>query len=438
MLHTVDDVFRYFEQFMNLERSPSNSAYMLDRMKNLVDMCNNPQQSFPSVHIAGSKGKGSTATMLANILSHCDRRIGLYTSPHLLSYRERICILDKSMSDDSVDAIIVEEGNNIQQIVEKNMSKDDLPTLFELLTLLAFCVFRSADCSYCVIETGLGGRLDATNVIIPELSIITTLELEHRQILGNTLAAIASEKAGIIKEGRPVLCAPHPPEAETVIDDVAEKCHAEVYKIAKHMQYSHHRASIAGSSCQVYLFDTEEGEQAEELQLRLIGEHQCLNAIMAIMTTHLLYSEYSLKKLVSYVADTYIPGRFEIVSLEPVIVYDIAHTPRSIENSLNMFQNLFLGKGILVFALAHDKEYETIITQLARYFFRAIITEPKLHHRFVGQDRFAALFHFEQCHTTYIRDSKQALQYAKKVCPEGPILVIGSTYLVAELMETCH
>ena len=211
-----EEIFLYFESFTNLERSMSftEREYRLDRMRYLLDLFGNPQNKLKIIHVAGSKGKGSTAAATASILSSLGYKTGLYTSPHLITYRERITHAGVFIDDRD----LIKTGNKIWKILEiENIPFPDPPTTFELLTLYAFLVFSDTACEWAVIETGIGGRLDATNVTVPEASVITPIEMEHADILGDSIEKIASEKCGIIKEGKPVFVSPQKEEPLSVI-----------------------------------------------------------------------------------------------------------------------------------------------------------------------------------------------------------------------------
>ena len=201
---STDDVFEYLMRFVNVEKGQA-TEFKLDRMRDLATALGNPHLGPYTIHIAGSKGKGSVSAMCASILEAAGYRCGLYTSPHLLRWKERISLAGKEIPEEAILPLM----DGILPLVEGKKSKDYIgseePTFFELTTLLAFMVFRHLGCDAQVIETGLGGRLDSTNIVMPDVTVITPIELEHTQFLGNTIGKIAFEKAGIIKKGK-ILC----------------------------------------------------------------------------------------------------------------------------------------------------------------------------------------------------------------------------------------
>ena len=195
---TSDEVFEYLLGYVNVEKGQA-TVFKLDRMQYLAERLGNPHKGRLTIHVAGSKGKGSVSTMSANILSAAGLKVGLYTSPHLLRWKERISFPDKEISEE----VLISAMEEILPLVEGKKAADfpgdEMPTYFELTTLVAFCAFRALGCDAQVIETGLGGRLDSTNIVDPDVSVITPIELEHTQFLGDTIAKIAFEKAGIMK-----------------------------------------------------------------------------------------------------------------------------------------------------------------------------------------------------------------------------------------------
>src|SRR5208337_599819 len=225
-LRTPQDVFSWAESFTNLERGsypPDKRVYRLDRMHRLLEMFDDPQARLRIIHVAGTKGKGSTSALLASVLHAAGIRTGLYTSPHVESYFERIAIAGEPREPE----LLVRVGGEVKAVIDRLPPKEFPghygPTTFELLTLLAFLYFRESGCTEAVVETGIGGRLDATNVVRSEASVITPLDLEHTEILGDTLEKIAMEKAGIIKPGAPCFVALQPPQVKEVIRQVCRE-----------------------------------------------------------------------------------------------------------------------------------------------------------------------------------------------------------------------
>ena len=210
-----DELYSFLLGFVNVEKG-QRTVFKLDRMRALCERLGDPQGAYRSIHVAGSKGKGSVSMMMARILQASGRRVGLYTSPHLLRWKERMSLAGDEMPEEPVLEAASEVLNLVEGKEASDFPGDELPTYFELTTLIAFCAFRRVGCDYAVIETGLGGRLDSTNVIEPAACAITPIELEHTEWLGDTIELIAAEKAGIIKPGRPCYVSRQRPEARHV------------------------------------------------------------------------------------------------------------------------------------------------------------------------------------------------------------------------------
>jgi dihydrofolate synthase/folylpolyglutamate synthase len=261
----------------------------LERIKVILSKLENPQTKFKSIHIAGTNGKGSTAAMIASILQTAGYRVGLYTSPHFIDYTERIKINGKDISGQDFKAGL--------KIVKRSGQK---PTVFEALTAVAFWYFAKKKVDYAVVEVGLGGRLDATNVITPLVSVITNIDLEHTEVLGKTLAKIAAEKAAIIKPGVPVVTAENKREALQVLEKKAEKNSSLLVGISR---------------------------KQKAVSSKLIGEHQKLNAACAIAAIRLAGIKVTKGQIKKGLAKTVWPGRLQIISRQPLIILDGAHNP---------------------------------------------------------------------------------------------------------------
>jgi dihydrofolate synthase/folylpolyglutamate synthase len=431
---SVGELFSWIEGFTNLERSGalfSSRAYQLDRMRRLLERFGSPQDAFRSAHIAGSKGKGSTAALLAWSLQASGQRTGLYTSPHVDTYLERFAVLDGGRLDHAPDALL-ELGRRMQQAVE-GLPRDFLdeygpPTTFELLTLLAFCLFRDLACPWAVLETGIGGRLDATNTVSPKLCLITPIEREHTEVLGDTLQAIAREKAGIIKPGVPVYSAPQDGEVREMLRSAARERASPISFLDEELESLDSRYGLEGTE----VFLRFRGEPERRYTLTLIGDFQAENAALVdLAARRTLGLDDEALRLGLRAA--WLPGRLELLSREPPVVMDGAHTPRSVSRVLAVFRALFGSAGVLLFGAAKGKNTAEMSAILAPAFERIVITapgsfkesEPELVHR-----QFLALrpsAHLEP-------RTAEALTLALHLT-EGrrPLLVLGSFYLAGEV-----
>jgi dihydrofolate synthase/folylpolyglutamate synthase len=440
-LASLREAFSWIESFTNLERSSalySARTYQLDRMRFLVAECGNPQDSFRSVHLAGSKGKGSTAVLMAESLRREGLRTGLYTSPHVVSYLERIRVLPArpgSEPEGPGDELLLAQARRLRALVDALEGKGEEvhgpPSTFELLTLLAFCAFQEARCEVVVVETGIGGRLDATNVVVPELSVITPIELEHTDVLGDTLRAIAAEKAGIIKPGVPVISAAQASEAEKVLRAVARERGSPITFVGEELTLGAVSSSPSGTRLRLV---SRQGEE-RELRLALLGTHQAENGALAYLGLRRL--GISPAAIEAGFAVAVLPARMELLRAEPPVVLDGAHTPRSVGRVLESFLALFgpQGEAVLLFAAAAGKRVAEMAAILAPAFSVIVVTgtgslresaPAEVHRAFGALNPGAEL----------VPDPGQALERALgHAGGRLPLLITGSFYLAGEVRQ---
>jgi len=451
---SLEEAFAWIESFTNLERSASlfnPRTYQLERMRFLAAACGNPQTAFPTVHLAGTKGKGSTATLLAESLRRAGRRTGLYTSPHVDSYRERIRILaaEGPGPPQPQGELLLAQAEQLRRLVEalpqQALEQHGPPSTFELLTLLAFCTFRAASCDIAVIETGIGGRLDATNLVLPELAVITPIELEHTDVLGDTLEAIAREKAGIIKPGVPVISAAQVPEAEAVLRAAARErgCSIVFLGIGPREAGERPESGMGRDSAEPQVLEvvsTPEGTRVHlrledggvrELRTALLGAHQGENAALAFVALRRLGVPEGA--ITAGLAAASLPARMELLRRSPPVVLDGAHTPRSVARLLSSFRELFGEAGVLLFAAAAGKRIDEMAAILAPAFRGIVITgtgsfresrPEQVHRAFAARNPAAEL----------VADPADGLERALSLCgPESPLLITGSFYLAGEV-----
>ncbi len=437
--------FTYLESFTNLEKNPKGATreYRLDRMEFLTERFSRPQDSCRIIHLAGSKGKGSTAMFIAAGLEKRGYKTGLYTSPHVTSYKERITLAGKELPDD----IFTDELERIRTFVEE-LDRQDLPgggspTTFELLTLLAFNIFRRSGCTWAVLETGLGGRLDATNVITPEASVITTIELEHTEFLGDTISRIAGEKGGIIKKGCPVFAGNLIPEAMDVISGTAENNECPLYIMGNELDVKTEKSDM-DSTCMETRINWKDGTTSTwELSMR--GAHQGENAALAALTLKRLFSHrggYPEELLKSVFEKVTMPGRMESFNYKGAKwILDGAHTPRSLALTVKTFTELYGREGILIFGSVEGKPIEPLAGETVGLFSDIIITRAgsfkpenpeKVYQIFRNVE--AAEKHIEKCRIELISDPAEAFTAtAEYTRGKRPVLVTGSFYLAGEI-----
>lgn len=357
---------------MDIERS-LNKLYSLhtfgiklglNNIQSFLDHIENPQKKIKAFHIAGSNGKGSTAAFIASILMELNYFAGVYTSPHFVRFNERIKINNLEIPDTFVANFVSE---NEKYIDEKEL------TFFEVTTAMAFKYFYEKKVDFAVIETGLGGRLDATNVLSPLAVIITSISLEHTNILGNTLTQIAKEKAAIIKDSTKVFTGNLPDEAMAVIEDKCSETDSELFKIQDY-------ATEKENSLKLY---TEELE-IEDWNIPLKGNYQKYNAALAVLavsktldTTDFRQMELGIKNVIK---NTNIQGRYEFFRTKPDIILDSAHNPESLENFLGEFKKNInqYSKCTLLFAAMKDKDIRKMLSMAKNYFNEIFITELEM------------------------------------------------------------
>ena len=430
----LPDLFDWIESFTNLERSGavfSARAYQLERVRLLARRLGNPQDSFRSFHVAGSKGKGSTSALLAWSLQASGLRTGLYTSPHVESYLERYSVLENGASDPHAE-LLAQLGARLREVIHalppELLQEYGRPTTFELLTLLAFELFRGSGCQAAVLEVGIGGRLDATNVVTPELCLLTPIELEHTDVLGDTLGQIAREKGGIIKPGVPVYSAAQEPEARAVLRGIARQQRSPLVFLDEELAGLSSRYTSEGTELSLRFRD----EPPRSYRLALIGDFQAENAALVSLAARrtLGLPDEALQR--GFLAAR-LPARMELLRSRPPVVLDGAHTPRSVERVLAAFRTLYGSDGVLLFGAARGKKIAEMAALLAPAFPRIVITTPGT---FKESDPAEThrLFRLLCPAARLEADTGAALELALELT-EGrrPLLVLGSFYLAGEV-----
>lgn len=432
MFTTFDQVKCYMERFTNLEKQTdlySSRTYRLDRMRLLMQRLGNPQDSYRTIHVAGSKGKGSTAALVANGLKALGHRVGLYMSPHVTDYRERFTLC-QSFADEKT---LVETGNLLESMLGDFQYQGN-PTTFELYTAFAFLLFKQMNCDYAVIETGLGGRLDATNVIDPIASIITPIELEHTNLLGNTIREIATEKSKIIKHTRPVFISNQTEEAMKVFENEAQDCQSRLYSLEKSIERLETDTHPDGQH--VHVVFKELGEY--KYTLSLCGKVQAYNSALAIIVLKTL-GLFDEEKTIPALEKVTLPGRMECLEIKERRYYlDGAHTPSSMKNLLESFTELYPKDGICIFGCVSDKNHTEMAEEVLRRFDTVVISRPGT---FKKSDLSAVFEAFENLRgkdqtVVLLPEAKDALSYIENNTEKTqPVLVCGSFYLAGTIRE---
>jgi dihydrofolate synthase/folylpolyglutamate synthase len=418
------EALRYLSAFEDLERRPLRSATIgLDRTRALLAALGHPEQRYPSVLIAGTKGKGSTAAVVERALRAAGYRTGLYTQPHLHTIRERIRVDGELIAEEELTLGVA----TVRRAVEAVCTASSPTTAYEIVTSLALDHFAAAGVDVAVLEVGLGGRLDATNVVDARVSAITSISLDHTQILGDTVEAIAAEKADIIKVGRPAVSAPQPAGAMHVIRSVAQARNALLFVVGENgATWSDATLSVRSGAI-------------PNLQPALYGEHQRINAAVAATILDALHHEgpiqVPLKAIRTGIEDVAWPGRFEVVSETPTIVVDGAHNVASAERLDEALQARFGDlEPVYVLGMAADKDAEGIVRALSRA--RRIVATRAHHPRALDPARIAQLAREYGVESVAAEPVAEALRVGR-LCAgaDGVVVATGSLYIVAEARE---
>jgi len=410
----------------------NNSTFNLSRMQKLLLGVGNPHKKFRSVHIAGTKGKGSTAYMLANMLEGSGFKVGLYTSPHVTDLRERIAINNEMISEHDFVRLLNKILPTLRELIEKNR-----PTFFEILTCIGFMYFAEEEVDLAVIETGLGGRLDSTNVIKPEVSAITTISYDHMHILGNTLDKIAQEKAGIFKTGVPAISVPQRPEVREALAKVAKVTKSPLKFTGDDIDFSYRFESsrISGPHTRICL--TTPRSKFEHLPVPLPGEHQALNCGLALAILDALKEKgYKIDDQLALegLAKTKLPGRMEMICEDPRILIDGAHNPPSVEALIKTIgQHVSYDSMVVIFGCASDKDVDGMMDQIAMGADKVIFTKNGTM-RSADPEELAQRFEERTGRMAQWSDTvEQAIRVASSVATRGDIIcVTGSFYLAGE------
>ena len=426
----------YILSFTDYEKIPgiayTSANYDLRRMEKLLQPLGNPHLGAKTVHIAGTKGKGSTAAMISQVLITSGYKTGLFTSPHLHTLRERVRINGNMISEADFAALITK----LKPIVEKvndEAAYGELTT-FEILTAVVFTYFENSQVDFQVLEVGLGGRLDATNVAKADVCVITSLSLDHTEILGDTVAKIATEKAGIIKPGCIVVSAPQVEEAIKVIEQACRQQQAKLIQVGKDITWH----KTGGDLCQQIL-TVQSKTRDYNLTIPLLGYHQTENAATAVATLEALASvgtSISTQNIARGFSQVSWPGRLQILSREPMVVADGAHNAYSMEKLVESIKDYFPNNRCLViFGTSCDKDIPGMVRELKPLADKIIVTtssHPRAASIATSAEEFANLS-IEVDVTENVADAlSQALSKAKKT---ELVLVTGSLFVVAEAIN---
>lgn len=434
-----DDAVKYLLSLGRELAAPTQAAaakFDLENIRILAERLDHPERAYPSAHIAGTNGKGSTAAFLESILRHAGFRTGLNTSPHLVKINERIRVNGQDINNEQFAAVVT----HIHGLIEELLAEGELrahPTYFECVTAMAFAFFAAERVEFGIFEVGLGGRLDATNILAPVVTILTRIDFDHENFLGHSLEEIASEKAGILKPGVPVIIAAEQrAEAHRVIVDRAKKLGCPIMDTA--VAYRAHDITLDAGCVRASVTELATG-WSKEIAPRLPGRFQLDNAVNAIAAARLLVASglrISDDAIAHGIADAVWPGRIEKLQSKPDIYLDGAHNPSAARELATFLTENFAGKTIrLLFGAMRDKAVDEIAGMLFPLATEVIFTEPR-NPRAISAPQLAEISAHYAVGSKIIPDAEKALEYA--IAQSGPndaIFISGSLYLVGQLRE---
>ncbi|MDR0411536.1 MAG: tetrahydrofolate synthase [Treponema sp.] len=444
MFSLSSSVFEWISRFINFERIRADKGFCLDRMWELAENAGHPERTAPVIHVAGSKGKGSVSTMIASILSSAGFKTALYTSPHVLDFRERITW----NGDFFAESVYVDAGNELFSITEKTFEQSaDAPTFFELFTLFFFLCARQADCTAMVVETGMGGRLDATNIVFPCVSIITLIEKEHTEYLGDTITLIAKEKSGIIKPGIPLVLAEQAPEARAVFYDAVEKARCQACSPLKKKEYSSTTVRYFPDEAEIkdiivsqngtdFILVSELFPDPLALSLPIPGTVQAKNAGLAVLAVKTVFPAISAECISTGLRKCRPRARFERILDTPPVIVDGAHTCASIDYCADTFTSIY-GDGVLLFGCAASKDVLSMAKILTSCFSIIIVTAPGTFKESYPEKVFEVFKSINPEKVLLIKNTAVAIDKTLAIAYEKslPVLATGSFYLAGEVIR---
>ena len=437
---TYDQAMKYLFGCTDYERQQklryNVTTFNLDRMEELLKGVGNPHKKIKTIHIAGTKGKGSTATMLARMIEANAYKVGLYTSPHVTTLHERIAINSKMITEKEMLGLV----NRIHGPVEKLNKKDKAPTFFEILTTMAFMHFVDKKVDLAIIETGLGGRLDSTNVIAPAVVGITSISLDHQNLLGDSIDSIAKEKAGVIKAGIPVVTVDQDPRAMRVLKREASAVNAPFSVTGRDIDFSYRFESSREHGPHTRICVTTPTSRFEHLKVPLPGEHQAINCGLALaMLDKLKDKGYEIddEKAIAGLKTVSMVGRMELICQDPRIIIDAAHNAASVKALIQAIgQHIPYDSMIVIFGCNTDKDIRGMLTQLQYGADKVVFTRSNSPKAVYPQD--LADMYTEICGkmcqtaitvTEAVRIARSAISREDLIC------IAGSFYLVGQAKE---
>lgn len=427
-----DEAIKYIK-----ETAKFGSKYGLERTEKILEFLGNPHKNIKTIHVAGTNGKGSTTAMLTSILMDAGYNVGTYISPYIEEFEERIQINRNNIPKEELAEVVTEVSKAVSKVVDLGYIN---PTEFEIITCAGFLYFHKKNIDYAVIEVGLGGRLDSTNVITPILSIISSISLDHTQILGDTLDKIAYEKAGIIKENVPVILFPQEKVAEDVIEKTCKEKNSKLIKVPRDIS---EYVAVTSNTLEGKEIKTQQinlkNEYIDSYELSLLGKHQILNSTVVVYAARELMNlgvKISKDNIINGLKSVQWPGRLEIMKNNPLVVIDGAHNIDGIKKLTESIDLYFkYNKLILILGILADKQVEDMIETIAPKAERIISVTPHSDRAELAEDlkiEIEKLGVSCEAIDSYEEAYKKALSY----CNDDDLLLIsGSLYMIGDMRK---
>ncbi|MER3414676.1 MAG: bifunctional folylpolyglutamate synthase/dihydrofolate synthase [Gemmataceae bacterium] len=440
-VRTYEEAIAYWYKHVNYEQRgmPADARVLrLDRMRALLAELGHPERRLRILHVAGSKGKGSTCAFLQSILQAAGYRTGLFTSPHLVRVEERCQVNGSPIAPAEVTACMADIESAVQRLVHKGWPP---PTFFEVSTALGLLHFHRRRVDWAVVEVGLGGRFDATNVCHPVVSVVTSISLDHTQQLGDTLEKIAFEKAGIIKPSVPAVSGVTQEGPRRVIETVARQRRAPILQLRQDFDYEYEPGRVTAESAYAPRARFRVGGQKWDwMPVGLLGEHQAANAAVALATVAVLRSRgvpIADRAIAQGLRHVYWPARIEVFQRHgQLLVLDCAHNQASMETLVHTLrESLSAGRRMLLLACSRDKDLRGIIQALSGHFQRAVFTNYRSSPRWAKPEALANIWQsFDRSPAAVIYDPVEAIEWAlANRWQEETIVITGSVFLAGDL-----
>lgn len=421
---SLDYLYSFVDYSLKKASELAKAEFNLDRMRALLEKLGNPHLAYPVIHVTGTKGKGSVCALCASALQAGGHKTGLYTSPHLLDYCERIQVNGKPISHDELSDLVDEIKPVVASIPKL--------TTFEITTALGFLYFARQGCTAAVIEVGLGGRLDATNVVRPKVAVITSISYDHTAVLGDTLTLIAGEKAGIIKEGIPVVSAPQQREALTVLKKIAAQRLAPITLVGRDVTVAPLLRSLSVQTFQV----RSKKIAALTLSMSLLGAHQVDNAATAFAALEAAELGLSYSDIQNGFYRVKWPARFEVARQEPPVIFDSAHNRDSFARLRQTLDEYFPARPVyLVFGVSEDKMLGDMLEEIRPRATRLIATRAD-HPRALEAEKIVEMAAQAGVESEAATPVEAALARALELAGStGIVMSAGSLFVTAEVMR---